>query len=172
MLFGHCTDQGYGIIAPQTSAGWRDQQSCYGIKILCSSEAFFGVLFSGFCAAVLFGKISRFQSFAQVTFSDPVLVKYGTGVMTNDDDGDKSDEDDDNDSGPMSIAVQAMRKQVTRRKKLKKRLPCPVLEFQVVNNLHSLRGGEIMGEDKIGTSMQSLVISYVLLFAAIHVLQR
>jgi hypothetical protein len=39
-----------------------------------------GILYAGFCGAILFGKVLRIQSYAQVTFSDPILIRYGSGV--------------------------------------------------------------------------------------------
>lgn len=75
-----------------------------------------GILYAGFCGAVLFGKVLRIQSQAQVIFSDPVLIRYGTGLT--------GVGDSDDDQGQKS--------------------PCPVLEFRIVNRLFNELGGEIM----------------------------
>ena len=42
-----------------------------------SFEAFVGVLYAGFCTAVLFGKVIRSQSQAQVFFFDQMVVRFG-----------------------------------------------------------------------------------------------
>jgi hypothetical protein len=78
------------------------------------------VLYSGFCGAILFGKVLRIQSHAQVTFSDPIVIRYGPGVIS------ERDEYDNDDSGP------------------EKGIPCPVLEFRIINRLYGETGGEIM----------------------------
>ena len=83
-----------------------------------------GILFSSLCAAMMFAKIARVQSFAQVTFSDPIVIRYGTGVMMDDED---DDEDEHGSKDPPTT-----------------RIPCPVLEFRIFNSLDSLPGGEII----------------------------
>ena len=93
---------------------------------MMSIEAFMGVLFAAVMGALVFGKVCRIQSHATVAFSDPIIVRYGTGVSDTADEGD----DDDNksiDTGDLT-----------------KRLPCPVLEFRIINTMHNTAGGEIM----------------------------
>ena len=85
-----------------------------------------GVLFASLCAALMFAKVARVQSFAQVTFSAPVVIRYGTGVMTEGDDDD--DDDDGSSAGDPAIT----------------HIPCPVLEFRIFNRMSSLVGGEII----------------------------
>lgn len=86
-----------------------------------------GVLYSGFCGAILFGKVLRIQSHAQVIFSDPIVIRYGSGVadMGSYDNAQESDDEGENAGKP-------------------KKIPCPVLEFRIVNRLFSEAGGEIM----------------------------
>jgi hypothetical protein len=91
------------------------------ITAVCSLESFIGVLYSGFCGAILFGKVLRIQSHAQVIFSDPIVIRYGAGVETHLDEG----EDEYTDAG-------------------KKKIACPVLEFRIVNRLFNDIGGEII----------------------------
>ena len=55
-------------------------------------EAFVGVLFASFVGAIVFAKVSRAQSFAQVLFSDPIVIRYGSGVMVERPDEDEEDE--------------------------------------------------------------------------------
>ena len=79
-------------------------------------EALVGVLYSGFCGAILFGKVLRIQSQAQVIFSDPIVIRHGSGVRVD-------SVNDHSGSG---------------------KIPCPVLEFRIVNRLFNEPGGEIM----------------------------
>mmetsp|Transcript_1101 Transcript_1101/g.2358 ORF Transcript_1101/g.2358 Transcript_1101/m.2358 type:complete len:322 (+) Transcript_1101:1038-2003(+) len=85
-------------------------------------ESFFGVLYSGLCGAILFGKVLRIQSHAQVTFSDPIVIRYGSGLL----EASSGDNDDYDDEGKDD------------------KIPCPVLEFRIVNQLFDQPGGEIM----------------------------
>lgn len=117
---------GYGLIYSGISAdsGIDDIRKCTGITILVSLEAFVGVLFAGMCGAVLFIKVSRAQSFAQVVFGEIICVRYGTGVLV-------ENENDEND-GSQSTADDC------------DFFPSPILEFRVVNSLHNTPGGEII----------------------------
>lgn len=92
-----------------------------GINSLMAFESFVGVLFGGVAAAVTIGKVSRIQSIAQVRFSHPICVRYGTGAMEScADEGDECEN-----AGSL-------------------RLPCPILEFRIINELCGEKGGEIM----------------------------
>jgi hypothetical protein len=95
------------------------------VTIVVTLEAFVGILFASFCGAILFAKVARIQSFAQVVFSDPIVIRYGTGVMVDNDDGSEEDESSSMDTDIVQI-------------------PCPVMEFRIVNRLHSTPGGEII----------------------------
>ena len=81
------------------------------------------MLYSGFCGAILFGKVLRIQSHAQVIFSDPLLIRYGSGIENPEprDSGIAGSSDDENAF-----------------------IPLPVLEFRIVNRLFNEVGGEIM----------------------------
>jgi hypothetical protein len=81
------------------------------------------VLYAGFCGAILFGKVLRIQSHAQVIFSDPIIIRYGKSVADGTDDGHSTDEE---------------------RPRGSRSHPCPVLEFRIVNRLFNEAGGEIM----------------------------
>ena len=70
----------------------------------------------------------RIQSHAQVLFSDPIVIRFGNGVDARD--NDSSSEEDE----PVST------RSATKRSKI----PCPILEFRVVNRLHNEIGGELM----------------------------
>ena len=113
---------GYGSTYPALGHENNNPSNCAFVTFICSLESFMGVLYSGFCGAILFGKVLRIQSQAQVSFSDPIVIRYGTGVHGHDefhgDDGSASESP--------------------------KKIPCPVLEFRVVNRLFAEVGGEIM----------------------------
>jgi hypothetical protein len=64
--------------------------------------------------------VLRIQSHAQVLFSDPVVIRYGKGV----EESGAEDEDEEDDGAH--------------------RIPCPVLEFRIINRLYNEVGGEIM----------------------------
>eukprot|EP00980_Cylindrotheca_fusiformis_P003302 scaffold743_cov117-Cylindrotheca_fusiformis.AAC.21 len=113
---------GYGSTYPALGHENNNPTNCLFITVICSLESFIGVLYSGFCGAILFGKVLRIQSHAQVEFSDPIVVRYGIGV----DVAEESDDEDEEESTGIP------------------RIPCPVLEFRVVNKLFALTGGEIM----------------------------
>lgn len=132
--------------------GWQNGSptNCVFVTAICSFEAFIGVLYSGFCGAVLFGKVLRIQSHAQVIFSDPIVIRYGSGVergneVNGKDDNDSEDEGDD-DGGIVRNKKNSrgnlMHNETTERNKF--HIPCPVLEFRIVNRLYKDVGGEIM----------------------------
>lgn len=88
-----------------------------------------GVLYSGFCGAILFGKVLRIQSHAQVIFSDPLVIRYGTGVKK--DDGEEAATSMTEGGGSVISEEQGGSAN-------------PVLEFRVINRLFNEVGGEIM----------------------------
>jgi hypothetical protein len=112
---------GYGSVYPALGHENNNPNNCIFITAVCSLESFIGVLYSGFCGAILFGKVLRIQSHAQVIFSDPIVIRYGSGVESHLED----DEDEFTEAG-------------------KKKIPCPVLEFRIVNRLFNDMGGEII----------------------------
>lgn len=112
-------------------------------------EAFIGVLYSGFCGAVLFGKVLRIQSHAQVIFSDPLVIRYGSGVEQPAEEAAAEEvpttPTKDNDSTPTKTpARRGGLMDGNRFAKNKFHIPCPVLEFRIVNRLYNDVGGEIM----------------------------
>jgi hypothetical protein len=107
---------GYGSTSPALGHQNSDPTNCVFINFICALEALVGVLYSGFCGAILFGKVLRIQSRAQVVFSDPIVVRYGSGVIV----------DQIDDGSDCS------------------KIPCPVLEFRIANRLFNESGGEIM----------------------------
>jgi hypothetical protein len=111
---------GYGAAAVALSNQNESTTNCAFVTIIASLEALSGTLFTGVCGAILFGKVLRILSHAQVVFSDPILIRYGVGAreVNNDD-----DEDIDTYDEP---------------------LPFPVLEFRIINRLNDEDGGEIV----------------------------
>jgi hypothetical protein len=114
---------GYGSTYPALGYQNSSRTNCFFINFICSLEALIGVLYSGFCGAVLFGKVLRIQSHAQVIFSDPLLIRYGSGVVH-----------------PETLDASA----TTTIDDERSVVPFPVLEFRIVNRLFSEIGGEIM----------------------------
>jgi hypothetical protein len=75
---------GYGMISASTSARYidnleefRDDGSCVVMSIVLSFESLVGILFVSFAGAIIYGKLTQFQSQAQVKFSSNLVVKYG-----------------------------------------------------------------------------------------------
>jgi len=159
------TTVGYGMIYTSTGTDYGDQGHCSLIVFLCTTESFVGLLYAGMCAAILFGKVGRVQSHAQVKFSHALCVKLGTPA----EDGDNSAttlgmggtgtglgaqlvletptsqapsaflSDTPGAESQMSM-MSPMSTMVDRRPKIS----CPVLTFQVINKLANTPGGEIM----------------------------
>ena len=73
------TTDGYGALYTATGNDHGPQENCWVVNGLCTTESFIGLLYAGMCAAILFGKIQRVQSHAQIEFSDAVCITYGDG---------------------------------------------------------------------------------------------
>jgi len=67
--------QGYGLIHAgiSTTEDIDDIKKCTGMTVLVTLEAFVGILFASMWGAIIFIRLSRIQSFAQVTFSDAIV---------------------------------------------------------------------------------------------------
>ena len=101
------------------------------MTMVCATEAFVGVLFASMCTAIFFAKVGRIQSFAQVDFSDVICVRYGFGVK-------------DDDDTQMNMSRRKDTEDMTEQDEQKVNLPCPILEFRLVNRMHNIPGGEIV----------------------------
>ena len=108
----------------------REVRSCR--KSFCTHSRIWQLTISS-VAAIIFGKIARIQSIANVRFSHPVLIRYGLGVVGT---GDNDEEPDDDNNKE--------KKEGTRNANVEMEWPCPVLEFRIVNELSEHLGGEIM----------------------------
>jgi len=91
---------------------------------------FFVLTWPLYFTIVLFGKVLRIQSHAQVIFSDPIVIRYGSGV------------EPETEATGGTTSNRNLVHQGTTRDKF--HIPCPVLEFRIVNRLYNDVGGEIM----------------------------
>lgn len=87
-----------------------------------------GILFASFWGAIFLSKVTRVSSSAQVMFSDPVLIRFGQGVKGNHNPEQESESSDSEVEGTADETS----------------YPCPVLEFRLINKMHSQRKGEII----------------------------
>jgi hypothetical protein len=94
----------------------------FGVNSLMAFEAFVGLLFGGVSAAIIFGKMARIQSIAQVRFSHSMCIRFGTAVL------DSGGLVDETENGGVEHHG----------------FPCPILEFRVINLLSSQKGGAIL----------------------------
>eukprot|EP00558_Chaetoceros_sp_UNC1202_P004523 CAMPEP_0197235398 /NCGR_PEP_ID=MMETSP1429-20130617/2833_1 /TAXON_ID=49237 /ORGANISM="Chaetoceros sp., Strain UNC1202" /LENGTH=509 /DNA_ID=CAMNT_0042693977 /DNA_START=52 /DNA_END=1581 /DNA_ORIENTATION=+ len=141
------TTVGYGIISPSTAGTdiffdnpgqFHDDGQCLLISFLLSFESLVGVLFVGFCSAILFGKLIQFQSNAQVRFSSILPVKFGREQVSNYEDDVVSGSESSDDESDAGI------------------IPFPVLKFRIVNLLHSNpRGAIIDGKLRVVASVDA-----------------
>jgi len=130
---------GYGLVYPSTSTVHGRQRDCAGISMLCTLESFVGILFASFCGAVMFAKVGRIRSHAQVMFSDAIVIRYGTGVMAEFKEDDASQSGRSSETGSDDGIEDGVGRHVHHNE-----YPCPVVEFRIVNRLHGTHGGEIM----------------------------
>lgn len=130
------------MIFTSTGTDYGDQGHCSVIVFLCTTESFVGLLYAGMCAAILFGKVGRIQSYAQVKFSNALCIELAKEPK-----GLKEPET------PQSVMSHASMPQFGSPQPLigspqlspsERTLPCPVLKFQVVNKLSNTQGGEIV----------------------------
>ena len=160
------------------SANEPDIRKCTGLTIIVSLEAFVGVLFASFMVAVTFAKVGRAQSFAQVQFSEPIVIRYGSGVLVDDSDEGPRDRhshhhkhhhhhlrngshhhlrngshhgsfrhsSSSNMNGARHCTSSVSDFGVSSTTTLDEEglMPCPVLEFQLVNRLSDVPVGQIM----------------------------
>lgn len=116
---------GYGNVYPatQTDFGGDENNACEPMHIILMIEAFVGVLYAGCCGAILFGKVLRIQSSAQVQFSQPIVIRFGKGLNS---------------------AEDVLGSSATNPSEESQQPTCPILEFRLINELHSTHKGEIV----------------------------
>jgi len=155
------TTVGYGAVYPATGTEYHRQFECIWINLITTIESFVGLLYAGMCAAILFSKVGRIQSHAQVSFSDGLCIEYGKerGVDRRSPDlpqiGSFGNTDDRNPAF-LSPTISSTMLEVIhsgdsdddddhmKRRPLEKIYACPVLKFQIVNELCNEPGGEIL----------------------------
>jgi hypothetical protein len=106
-------------------------------------EVFCGLLYASLIGAIIFSKIARVQSVAPVRFSRVICVQYGSGVGAGDD-ADGGGGDDTGHADDEEIVVVEDDDVTQRRNVPAGPVPCPVLEFRVINGLSQWQGGEII----------------------------
>jgi hypothetical protein len=132
---------------------------CTWVVFLCTSEAFLGLLFAGMCAAILFGKVNRVQSHANIIFSNAVCLQYEEIVDEDEDNYTERHRNftpvenvdntvpglapnaEDEENQLMNIAVSPSQEEI---KFVDQFNGCPVLKFQVVNEFSNREGSEIV----------------------------
>ena len=99
-----------------------------------------GVVYADFCATILFGKVLRTQNNAQVFFSDPIVVRFGKKELSDEHlVEEETKQEYDEESGGLIMANQN-----------DEDIPCPSLEFRLVNCFHGVPSGEIGKCNSIG----------------------
>lgn len=158
------TTVGYGMTYTSTgnNFGGESPTDCSWIVFLCTAEAFVGLLYAGMCAAILFGKVNRIQSHANLIFCNAVCLQYeevdpseevdaddtdaeggperssGIGSRSSDNNLDDFVEDEEN---PAAESATDETKPVAFVEQFN---GCPVLKFQVVNMLANKQGSEMV----------------------------
>eukprot|EP00574_Skeletonema_japonicum_P005377 CAMPEP_0201721260 /NCGR_PEP_ID=MMETSP0593-20130828/5970_1 /ASSEMBLY_ACC=CAM_ASM_000672 /TAXON_ID=267983 /ORGANISM="Skeletonema japonicum, Strain CCMP2506" /LENGTH=475 /DNA_ID=CAMNT_0048212035 /DNA_START=32 /DNA_END=1459 /DNA_ORIENTATION=- len=112
------TTVGYGMIytavggdfQPNGKGGKLETEpyQCSWVVTLCTVEAFLGLLYAGMCAAILFGKVNRVQSHANIMFSNSVCLQYEWVEEDDEEDEAEEVEDDDDDDVFRSIPPQTI----------------------------------------------------------------
>lgn len=152
---------GYGSTSPAVSheGDEHGDSRCAFVHFITSFEAFVGLLYAGFSGAIFFAKLTRITQHATVRFSDPLTVRYGSGVDFNlvDDDEDKPEESnnhqktadddgydtkDEDEKRPMTPLEKF--NTVARKVTKKQQSPFPVITFRIANEMHDVLGGEII----------------------------
>lgn len=126
--------------------GDTEPAKCSWVVFLCTVEAFLGLLFAGMCAAILFSKVNRIQSHANLIFCNAVCLQYEEMDDEPDVPADSErsgpstpvrlpvldDEETQLDTAPQSSAF------------VDQFNGCPILKFQVVNELCNREGSELV----------------------------
>ena len=151
------TTVGYGMTYTATSTDFGDVKpsKCTMVFFLCTVEAFMGLLFAGMCAAILFGKVNRIQSHANIIFCNAVCLQY----EEMDEGGEEGDIGDsrhpnlllnsipmvpENDIESPPAKTGNAKDTVETPKFMDQFNGCPVLKFQVVNEHCNREGSEIV----------------------------
>jgi len=166
------TTVGYGMTYTSTASDFdtTGPHECTWVVFLSTTEAFLGLLFAGMCAAILFGKVNRVQSHANIIFCNAVCLQYEE--MEDDIDEDYAASERSTGRPPIAAAMPMSPKsphgsppipeleEDVENQKLRIVIPpqspqeeskfvdqfngCPILKFQVVNELCNREGGELV----------------------------
>ena len=116
---------------------------CAFITFIACIESFVGILYAGFCGAILFGKVTKIYTDAMITFSEVCVIRYGKEGIDNEEDDDDYEEegaDDNKDSDGMSSFSSS------------KNSPFPILVFRIANDLANKdKYGNILNVEISGT---------------------
>jgi len=179
------TTVGYGMIYTAVGGDFQpngpggkletEPHHCSWVVTLCTIEAFLGLLYAGMCAAILFGKVNRVQSHANIVFSNSVCLQYEE-VEEFDEEEDEEDTavdevevqvDEFEEQGGSKLNLSAIEMPIDEEMDEENPLTvdttmnqsqspleesafidqfngCPVLKFQVVNELCNEEGSEIV----------------------------
>lgn len=87
--------------------------------------SFVGIIYAGAAGAILYSKVDKIKGEGQVSFSQPCVIRFGTGLIrVRVEDEDKEGDKPDNDL-----------------------CPCPVLEFRILNHNHHTSKGVIANSE-------------------------
>ena len=149
--------QGYGNTYPATGTdldvAGLEAFHCSGVVFLCTFEAFLGLIYAGMCAAILFGKVNRVQSHAHLSFANAVCLQYeevDNNFFVDDDTSDSDcdgcdtleEEEEENGKVEGPVMKSSSTKKLLFQKNARRHQSfmdqfagCPVLKFQVVNDV-------------------------------------
>eukprot|EP00551_Chaetoceros_affinis_P005039 CAMPEP_0203673976 /NCGR_PEP_ID=MMETSP0090-20130426/14582_1 /ASSEMBLY_ACC=CAM_ASM_001088 /TAXON_ID=426623 /ORGANISM="Chaetoceros affinis, Strain CCMP159" /LENGTH=531 /DNA_ID=CAMNT_0050539743 /DNA_START=60 /DNA_END=1655 /DNA_ORIENTATION=+ len=124
---------GYGNTAPALSESDGEVMDgvhkCVAINILLMVVSFVGIVYAGAAGAILYSKVEKIKGEGQVSFSDPCVIRFGSGLVRI---GAENEEDELDEE---------------RLKKTKNLCPCPVLEFRLLNHNHRTPMGVIANSE-------------------------
>lgn len=120
---------GYGNAWPALEGGDQPaNEPCFLINAVLIIEAFVGVAFAGSCGALVLIQVSHISDKARVTFSEIITVQFGSGII--------DESDSDSDDGHADTTGKIFEKNITVH-------PCPMLEFRILNDMHTISQGVI-----------------------------
>lgn len=128
--------------------------------VIGSFEAFLGVLYAGFCAAILFSKVLRSQNNAQVFFSDQIVIRFGKPELSDEgntrggnvmeetkdeEEAHHGDEESQRDRDGVAMGeTNPDSNTMAAQDRSEEGIPCPILDFRLMNRLHDVPAGEIV----------------------------
>lgn len=125
---------GYGNIYPNI------RSTCAYLNIICALESLMGVLYAGFCGAILFAKVQNEYSSANLIFSDVCILRFGRGVVGAGDELNEMEDEDEVDS----VLNPNPDTNAGFKSPSGKSAPYPILIFRLVNTRANSTGGSIM----------------------------